>query len=108
MFRLGAACSVPSGFPGLYDGFTCSTPGVPDIKSLQDIGLLIGNVVRILIALSGSLAIIMLLVASIYYITATGDPARVKRAREIIIQTVTGLILIVLSYALVTFVTGNF
>jgi len=63
---------------------------------------------RILIAISGSLAIIAIFVAAIYYITSTGDPSRVKRAKEILINTVTGLILIIMSYAAVTFISGNF
>lgn len=108
-FRLAAnACGTKTGgLPSLYDNLPCAN-GTPGVASLQDVGLIIANVVRILIAVSGSIAVIMILVAAVYYITATGDPARVKRAREIIIQTVTGLVLIVLAYALVTFIAGEF
>lgn len=108
-FRLAVnACGTKTGvLPSLYDTLPCKD-GIPGVASVQDVGIIITNVVRILIAVSGSIAVIMILVAAVFYVTATGDPARVKRAREIIIQTVTGLILIVLSYALVTFIAGEF
>jgi hypothetical protein len=106
---VGNACGTKTGiFPSLYDGLPCTGGNTPSITSLQDIGKIIANVVRILITASGALAVVFLLVAAIYFITSTGDPARVKRAREIIIQTVTGLVVIITAYAFVTFVSGNF
>lgn len=106
---VGNACGTKTGLlPSLYDNISCPDGITPVITSLQDIGTIIANILRILIAISGSLAVIMILVASIFYITATGDSGRVKRARDIILHTVTGLVLIIISYALVTFIAGEF
>jgi len=103
------ACGTHTGaLPSLYDNIPCPHGNDPQITAVSQIVVLIANVVRILIAVSGSLAVIMILVAAIYYITSTGDPARVKRAKDILINTVTGLVLIIVSYALVTFIAGNF
>jgi hypothetical protein len=106
-----SACGTSTGWlPSLYDGLnSCGADGVtPEIVALEDVAIIIGNVVRILIAISGALAVILLLVASVYYITAMGDPGRVKRARDIIVNTTTGLIIIIMSYAVVTFIAGGF
>lgn len=109
LFRLAAnACGTSTGgLPSLYDGLPC-TNNAPGIQSVQDVAIVIGNIARVLIAISGSLAIIVLLVAAIYYITAMGEPARIKKAKEIIIQTVIGLVIIILAYALITFIAGEF
>lgn len=113
-FRLAAnACGTKTGvLPSLYDGLPCAADNAgnltPGVNSIQDVGIIIANIMRILIAISGSLAVILILIASIYYITSTGDPARVKKAKEILIQTVIGLGVIILSYAVVTFIAGEF
>lgn len=110
-FAVGNACGTKTGIlPSLYDGFKdCGSDGAtPTVSALSDIGIMVANVTRILIAISGSLAIILILVASVYYITSLGDPARVKRAKEIIVNTVIGLVVIILAYAIVTFIAGEF
>jgi hypothetical protein len=106
--QFAATCQVARGFiPSLYDGIDCAGGSTPQITSVSDVALIIGNIVRILIAISGALAVILLMVASIYYITAMGDPSKVKRAKEIIINTCIGLALIVMSYAIVTYIAGG-
>ena len=94
--------------PSLYQGLCVGTGNEVQIKSISDVALIVANLLRILIAVSGSLAVITIMAAAIYYITSTGDPARVKKAKDILINTATGLILIILSYAAVTFIAGNF
>jgi hypothetical protein len=110
LFHLAAnACGTKTGvLPSLYDGLPCADGGTPTISALSDVLLIIGNVVRILIAISGSLAIILILIASVYYVTSLGDPSRIKRAKDIIVNTVIGLVLIIAAYAIVTFIAGEF
>jgi hypothetical protein len=91
---------------GLYDGL-CSG-GQVNITGVADISRLIANVVLILVSAAGALAIIFIIVGGIFYVTAAGDPARLKRAKEIIMQSVVGLLVISLAYAVVTFIAGQF
>jgi len=112
LFKLAVDyCGTKSGLlPNLYDSVTCTSDAngtlAPQISSLQDLLVLGGNVVRILTALSGGLAVIVIIVAALFYITSTGDPARIKRAKEILINTTIGLVLIISVYAVVTFIIG--
>lgn len=106
---LAKACKVSNGLlPSLYDGINCPDGATPELTSMHDVIVFIGNIVRILIAVSGSLAVILILLASLYYITSTGDPGRVTKAKEILKNTAIGLVLIIMSYAVVTYVAGNF
>ncbi len=96
--------TLTGGLPGIYDHLNCDSAGNVVIGSVDDVLLFIANIIHVLIALAGGLAIILLLVASIYYITSVGDPGRTKRARDIIQYTVTGLVIIIIAYALVGFI----
>jgi len=103
----GNSCGTNNGLlPGLYDGL-CSGGNV-QIDNAGDIFIVIANVVRILTALAGGLAVIMIIVGGIYYVTSGGDPKRITLARTILIDSVTGLLVIILAYAAVTFIAGSF
>jgi hypothetical protein len=113
LFRLAAnACGTKTGIlPSLYDpgpGFKCDADGNLDIQSLQGALVLIANVVRILIAVSGALALIAIVVSSIFFVISAGDPAKVRRARDILNNAVVGLVLIIGAYAVVTFIAKGF
>ena len=92
--------------PGIYDGLCAG--GNVQIEGLNDVFIVIGNVVRILIALSGGLAVIFFIYAAIMYIISTGDPSRIRQAKEILTQAITGLLVILLSYGVVTFLVNQF
>ncbi|HVQ43452.1 MAG TPA: hypothetical protein VMT30_00595 [Candidatus Saccharimonadia bacterium] len=105
----GTGCGTSTGIlPSLYDGLCTAGGTTPQVHSVADVAIIIGNLVRILIAISGSLAVILLLVASIYYITAMGDPGRIKRAKDIILYDMVGLVLIIMAYAIITYIVGAF
>ena len=112
LFRLASsACGTKTGWlPSLYDNLPhgCDANGVPVIQQVSDTLVIVGNVVRILLALSGGLAVIAILGAAIFYITSTGDPGRIKRAKDMLVNTGVGLMLILTAYAVVTFIAKGF
>ncbi len=104
----GNACGTQTGFlPSLYDNLPCSN-GEVQISSLDQIWTVVANVILILMAVAGALAVIFIMVGGIYYITSTGDPARLKRAKDIIVQSITGLVITLISYAVVLFIANRF
>jgi hypothetical protein len=108
-FKLAAnACGTTTGpLPSIWDNIPC-TGGNPDIGSVQDVFVVVGNVVRILIALSGGIAMIVIMAAAIYYVASTGDPARIQKAKAILTNMTIGLVLIIASYAILTYIAKNF
>ena len=117
LFKLAAdACGTKTGFlPSLYDSgsnqsgtFSCDAAGNLHINSVQGVLVIVGNALRILIAFSGALAAAVIIVAAIYYIISIGDPKRVQQAKEILSNAVVGLVLILASYAIVTWIAGEF
>lgn len=104
-----SACGTQTGrLPSLYDHLGCDNGGNPTISGLSDIIIIIGNVVEILLAVAGSIAVVVILISAVFYVTSAGDPGRVKRAKDILFNTVIGLVIIIASYAMVAFVAGGF
>lgn len=56
---------------------------------------------------AGALAVIMIIVSGIMYMTAGGDTKKATLATKALTVTVIGLIIIVLAAALVNFILGN-
>ncbi|HSX02838.1 MAG TPA: hypothetical protein VLI05_06035 [Candidatus Saccharimonadia bacterium] len=103
----GNACGTNNGFlPGLYDGL-CSGGNV-QIQSASDVWVIVANAIRIVMAASGGLAVIFIIVAGIMYTIASGDPGRLKQAREVLVQAITGLVIVSISYAVITFIAQGF
>lgn len=109
LFKL-AACGATAVFPGgpsLYDNVPC-VDGNVSINSVSDFLVIIANLYRIVVSLAGAIAVVIILVAAVYYITSAGDPGRIKRAKDILVNVTIGLILITISYAVVTFIAKGF
>jgi hypothetical protein len=61
----------------------------------QNFQELIEAIVDILYTIGIYLAIIMILIAGFYYITAQGDPSKIQTAKQIITYTIIGLLIII-------------
>lgn len=55
----------------------------------------------------GAVAVLIIILGGIYYITSTGDAARIKRAKDTVLYAVIGLVLTILARAIVGFVIGQ-
>jgi hypothetical protein len=61
-----------------------------------------------LIFFAGAIAVIMIIVGGLKYITSNGDPKAVEGAKNTILYSVIGLIVAILAYTVVNFVLGKF
>ena len=57
---------------------------------------------------AGIICVIVIIVAGFFYVTSSGDAARVKKAKEAIFGAVIGLVLILMAFAITTFVIRRF
>jgi Type IV secretion system pilin len=95
-------------FPGLYDGMTPGTPGTPGSLSLADVPILIVNIIHIVTWWAGALSVIFIVVGGIFYVISAGNPANIKRAKEIITAAIVGLMISGLAFTIVSFIAGRF
>ena len=66
------------------------------------------NLVQILFFAIGTIAVIMIIIGGIKYVTSNGDSAQVTSAKNTVLYSVVGLIVALLAYAIVNFVLFQF
>ena len=65
------------------------------------------NLLQVAISIVGIVSVVMIIVAGQRFITAQGDPAQVQQSKNMILYSVIGLIVAILSFAIVTFISAN-
>lgn len=66
--------------------------------------VIIGNVIKQVLGIVGSLALVMFIYGGIVWMTSAGSSEKVEKGKNIIVWAVIGLVVIFSSYALVKFV----
>lgn len=80
------------------------TAGVAGISSQTDLTVIIGRMVKIVIGFLGVIALIIILIGGFKWMTSGGDSEKIKSARQLMTNGIIGLVIIVLAYAIVSFV----
>lgn len=62
---------------------------------------LVDSVISWVITFGMVLAPLMIIIAAYYFITAMGDPAKIKKAKDIILWTIVGIVIILLSRGII-------
>lgn len=103
----GCSWSEESGCTGTeYKGTSGSGSGELDPVTGISLWDALDTVVSYLFGLLIIVATIFLVVAGILFVTAQGDPDKVKKARDFVLWALIGVIVGVLAYVLVNFVQG--
>lgn len=79
-----------------------------DDMSTKPIGTTIGNVVNVLLYFVGAIAVIIMIWGGFQYITSSGDSQKATTAKNTIMYAVIGIVVVVMSYAIVNWVFGLF
>ncbi len=87
----------------------CSTDSNATICKTDSalIGGILKDVINIMLYLAGTIAVIMMVIGGLRYITSDGDPQKATTARLTIIYALVGLVVAVLSFSIVNFVLGR-
>ncbi|MCX6745533.1 MAG: hypothetical protein NTX00_00775 [Candidatus Parcubacteria bacterium] len=102
-----ATTSTTTGSTGLISG------GVQQLGSAvygsgttsTSLPVLIATIIKALLGLLGIIFIVIIIYAGFLYITSQGTPETIKKAKSTIFYALIGLIIILTSYALASFVT---
>lgn len=70
-------------------------------------GGVLKNVISILLYVAGTIAVIMIIVGALRYITSDGDSSKASQARLTVIYALVGLVIAVMSFGIVNFVIGR-
>ena len=73
----------------------------------KDVPTLIKNVFNIVVFAAGAIFVILLLIGGIQYLTAAGNEESITKAKSLIINSIVGLIVVLASWAIGTWVLGQ-
>ena len=65
------------------------------------------NILNFIIGALGILAVVVIILGGVQYMTSSGDAGKVKKAKDTILYGVIGLIIVALAFAIVNFVIGS-
>lgn len=100
-----------AGFLGFKSWDACldhDANGVPQFNAIEDVWKVGIVVVEFVIKLSGYLAVGFIIWGAIKYLKSQGDPSELTQARQIINNALMGLIICLLSVAIVQFIAERF
>ena len=92
-----------SGSFSLQDGMNAAKTDDQQSNLFGDTGIFT-TIVRVMLFLIGVISVIMLIYGGIQYVLSTGDSGKVTNAKNTILYAIVGLIVAILSYAIVNFV----
>ena len=67
----------------------------------------IGNIINTLLFITGMVAVIMIVIGGLRYVTSNGDSNQASQAKNTILYAVIGLVVAIMAYAIVNFVVTN-
>lgn len=105
---LAADCTGQSLLPDIYNGLRDGGGCEVKIDSLGDIMVVVSNAIGLLMIIAGFVAIGFIIVGGFTYITSSGDPSGIKKAKDTITHAVVGLIISMLAFGVVRYITGSF
>ncbi|MFA5986684.1 MAG: hypothetical protein WC819_05050 [Parcubacteria group bacterium] len=75
--------------------------GLVEATSFSDI---IETVIMWILTFAGSLAVLMIVVAGVMYMTSVGDSAKTDKAKELLTASIIGLVIVLVAYVIVVIV----
>lgn len=73
-----------------------------------NVSLSIENIIKLLLWALGVICVIVIIIAGIQYAVAAGDSNQITKAKNTILYAIVGLVVALLSYAIVNFVVAQF
>lgn len=107
-----------AGTVGAQTGFTSRNTGLEDAGraggfsvgqecETQEGGCIpqiVGNLVSALLGLFGALFLVLIIWGGVQYMTAGGDPGKIKKAKDTLVNAIVGMVIVALSYAIARYV----
>ena len=104
IISIGAIAITNLAFGLLEGSMAPNKYGVPEINPDN----LLRNIINFVYYIAGIVAVIVIIVAGIMYSTSLGDSGRITRAKNMILYSVIGLVVIIAAFAITNFVMAGF
>ncbi len=85
----------------------CTTHGANNASNQDNLTDTINTIINVVLGVVGFLAVAMIILGGISYVTSQGDASKTTKARNTILYGVIGLVVALLAFAIVNFVLAN-
>lgn len=102
--RLVADVQCPKGSKRTGSAPTYADCNIPEDLPTKDVPTVAQTAINVAISVVGVIAVAVIVIGGILYVTSTGEAAKTKRAQNAIMYGVIGLVVAILAYAIVNFV----
>jgi hypothetical protein len=75
-----------------------------ELKKESDLPLIVARILRNILRFLGLITVILIIYSGFLWLTSGGDIQKIKRAKGLIINSVVGLLIILFSYVLLSFI----
>jgi len=72
-----------------------------------NIPILIGKIINVIVSLLGLIAVVLIIIGGFQWMTSGGEEEKITKAKQLMINGIIGLVIIVLAYAIATFIIGK-
>lgn len=66
----------------------------------------IKNIVKFLVGIAGAVAVVFMVIGGFHYITSSGHPEKLDKAKRTLLYSGVGLVIVLAAYTIVDFVAG--
>lgn len=90
------------------DDLVSTTEAVGEATGLgsEDPRILVARIIQVFLGILGAVAIALVIYGGFLYMTSGGDPAKVDRAKKVLINAAIGLAIILLSFSIVSYIAS--
>ena len=92
---------------GMQDGASAAK-GIEHVTDLFGATGIFSTITNVLLFVIGAISVIMIIIGGLRYVVSGGDSSNVTAAKNTILYAIVGLIVALLSYAMINFVLTNF
>jgi len=96
-------CLAQSGVEEIQKGLQETAEGA-GIETSANVPEIVGKIIKIVIAFSGLILTVLLIYGGVLWMTSGGNADQVKKAKTMMGNAIIGLVIVILSYAVASFV----
>jgi hypothetical protein len=83
---------------------TANEAGIEEIKA----GSVVNGILNTVYFAAGVTAVIVIIISGMFYVISQGDASKIKRAKDGILYSVVGLVIVLTAFVLTNYVIGRF
>jgi type IV secretory pathway VirB2 component (pilin) len=85
----------------------CNTDTALAIDGVAQTENFIRNIIKTLVGIAGIIAVVFMVIAGFHYITSSGHPEKLDKAKSTLLYSGIGLVVVLAAYAIVDFVEST-